>query len=81
MKEKEHKRETEKYYKHALKADPNDVVTRFNYANFLLEQSRMKEAEYQYKRVLQIDPNNPSAHSNYGLLFYRCGRMGSRRAI
>ena len=35
MEEKAHRRETEKKYKHALKADPNDVATRLEYGNFL----------------------------------------------
>jgi tetratricopeptide (TPR) repeat protein len=58
MKEIEHKRETEKQYKHALKADPNDVATRLDYGNLLSEMGRLKEAEKQYKLILQNDPNN-----------------------
>jgi Tfp pilus assembly protein PilF len=45
MKERENKRGTEKQYKNALKADPNDVVTRLKYGNFLSEEGRQKEAE------------------------------------
>lgn len=52
MNERDNKRETEKQYKQTLKANPNDVVTRLDYGNFLSEQCRKKEAEYQYKRVL-----------------------------
>lgn len=75
IKERDRKEETEKQYKLALEADPNDAGTHFNYGNFLSEIGHMKEAEIQYELGLEIDPKDVAAHSNYGLLLYEMGRM------
>jgi tetratricopeptide (TPR) repeat protein len=65
--------EAEEQYKLALKADPNDVATHYNYGNLLIEQGRKEEAEEQYKLALKADPNHAATHSNYGILLVEQG--------
>ena len=55
----------EKYYKRALKCDPNDTNTLFKYAIFLTEDNLYETAEDQFILSLKADPNHLNAAIYY----------------
>lgn len=58
MKERDRKAETEKQYKLALEADPNDIDIHWNYGVLLEELGRKEEAAMQYLLALEASSDN-----------------------
>lgn len=53
-----------KYFKHALKIDPNSINARFGLAKTLQQFSENKEAPIEhFKIVIEKDPNHYKAHT------------------
>jgi Tfp pilus assembly protein PilF/Ca2+-binding EF-hand superfamily protein len=63
--------QAEAKYKHALRLDPNHVLTLCSYGVLLYDVRRDHErAEKMYKRALNLDPQNVNTLCNYGWLLH-----------
>lgn len=59
-----------KYFKHALKIDPNSVNANFGMAKALQQYSEDKEAPVpHFLLVIEKDPENFRAHTQLGILY------------
>jgi cytochrome c-type biogenesis protein CcmH/NrfG len=54
--------ESIQWYERALAIDPNDVDTRFSFAQSLIQGGKQADAELQLLKVLELNPNHYEAH-------------------
>jgi len=61
--------EAKLYYQNAVKIDPQNALTHYNYANFALATiGDIVSAKEHYEAAIRIDPEFAWAHHNYALL-------------
>jgi uncharacterized protein (TIGR02996 family) len=58
------------YFLRALRFQPDDVVARMMYANFLSENDRTPEAIRELEQVEKAAGDNPFTHYNLGLIYF-----------
>jgi tetratricopeptide (TPR) repeat protein len=66
-------------YAQYLKADPNNVSARIDYAYTLLRMNKSDEAIAETKVALTREPNHPIATFNLGVIYYQLGDMAQAK--
>lgn len=57
------------YFDRAIRYQPNDVIVKMLYAEYLIKNSRLDEATRQLDETLRLAGDNPFTHFNIGLVF------------
>lgn len=57
------------YFERALRFQPNDVIARMLYANYLVVHKRPAEAAQQLEVSISLAADNPFTHYNIGLMY------------
>ena len=57
-------KESEKYYKNALKINPEYAEAYFNYGNLLITMGKHEVAIKQFEKAVEVAPNFEAARSN-----------------
>ena len=64
--------QSDRYYRQALDADPNNALALNNYANDLAEQeTRLAEAQTLAQRAVDLDPQNASFLDTLGWIYFK----------
>lgn len=61
----------EKYYREAIRLDPNLALAHNNLGTVLFERKDYEEAEKEYREAIQLDPNLAPAHYNLSLIYFK----------
>ena len=62
--------EAENEFRRAVELDPNSILARYSYANFLKHLRRFDEAADQLKQALKLDPLSPVLNQMMGAFLY-----------
>lgn len=73
--------EAERYFREAMRLDPDDPAVRINYAVSLAKRGRTQEAEGLLRQVLEVEPTNIHALFNLALLMERTGRREEAKEL
>jgi len=79
-------RDTETFWTHVLRTNPNSSVAHNNLGQALAQHGRWDEAIPHFKRALELRPNDPDANNNWGAALVRAGNLDEalryfRRAV
>lgn len=63
--------QAEKYYKKAIELNPNFLIIRYRYSQWLLGMGRVAEGLEQLQQVLQLDPLSVNSYKEMGRFYYQ----------
>lgn len=64
-------------YQRALKFDPSDADTRYNFANLLYRMKQFQPAAREYRQALKEEPNRADIHYNYAVALMAMGQTSA----
>jgi len=68
-------RDTETFWTHVLRTNPNSSVAHNNLGNALVQRGRWDEAIPHFKRALELRPNDADVNNNWGAVLIRAGNL------
>ena len=68
-------RDTETFWTHVLRTNPNSSVAHNNLGNALVQRGRWDEAIPHFKRALELRPNDAEVNNNWGAVLIRAGNL------
>jgi tetratricopeptide (TPR) repeat protein len=67
-------------YVHAIVLSPANMITRYNYANLLLDMNQLPQAIDQYQFILKYEDRNAAVWHNLAVAYYQAHQMDQAMA-
>ena len=62
------------WFQQALRTDPANLATNFNFAAALMRFGRYRDAQVRLQQTLQLKPDYAEAHNNLGIVLNKQGK-------